>query len=103
MTHAHKQVYDPSTNVSSNRGEKYNNIIKGLLKNKKTTGTGVNLKPVIKPVVNLNSVRYEYWDDPNELVDRLRLLVAAQQAGNTSVNNEILSIVEELREAEIIE
>ena len=103
MTNAHKQVFDPSKNVSSNRGEKYNNIIKGLLKNKKTTGTGINSNNIVKPVVDLNSVRYEYWDDPNELVDRLGLLVASKQAGNTSVNNEILSIIEELREARIIE
>jgi len=43
-----------------------------------------------------------YWNDPNELVDRLRLLLASQAAGNTSVSNEILSIFEELYEAGII-
>jgi hypothetical protein len=36
-------------------------------------------------------------------VERLRLLIASQQAGNNSVNNEIISIIEELREAAIIE
>lgn len=45
---------------------------------------------------------YIYWDDPNELVERLCLLLASQSAGNPSHNNEILSIMEELREAEII-
>ena len=45
---------------------------------------------------------YIYWDDPNELVDRLRLLMASQAAGNPSHNNEILSIIEELREAKIL-
>lgn len=40
-----------------------------------------------------------YWDDPNELVDRLRLLHASQQAGNNNVNNEIISIESELQEA----
>lgn len=43
-----------------------------------------------------------YWDDPNELVDRLRLLVASKSAGNTGVSNEIISIFEELREAGLI-
>jgi hypothetical protein len=43
-----------------------------------------------------------YWDNPNELIDRLRLLLASQAAGNTSVSNEILSIFEELYEAGII-
>ena len=45
---------------------------------------------------------YKYWDDPNELVDRLKLLVAERSAGNNNHDNEILAIVEELREAKII-
>lgn len=45
---------------------------------------------------------YVYWDDPNELVDRLRLLIAETSAGNNSHTNEIHSIIEELREANII-
>ena len=52
---------------------------------------------------NTKPVEYAYWDDANELVDRLRLLVASKQAGNTtSHDNEILSIIEELREAGVI-
>lgn len=43
-----------------------------------------------------------YWDDPNELVERLKLLVASESAGHTGHNNEIISIIEELREANII-
>ena len=50
---------------------------------------------------NVNT-EYVYWDDPNELVDRLRLLLASQAAGNPSHNNEIISIIEELWEAGII-
>ena len=49
-----------------------------------------------------NQLDYVYWDDPNELVDRLRLLLAFQAAGNPSHTNEMISITEELREAEII-
>lgn len=45
---------------------------------------------------------YTYWNDPNELVDRLRLLIASQAAGNNGHSNEIVSIIEELREANII-
>lgn len=45
---------------------------------------------------------YKYWDDPNELVDRLRLLVAERSAGNNNHDNEIMAIIEELREAKII-
>lgn len=49
-----------------------------------------------------NNQTFTYWDDPNELVQRLRLLVSSTSAGHTGHNNEILSIVEELREAKII-
>lgn len=43
-----------------------------------------------------------YWDDPNELIDRLKILVASREAGNSNHDNEILAIIEELREAGII-
>ena len=38
----------------------------------------------------------------NELVDRLRLLLASQAAGNPSHTNKIISIIEQLREAKIV-
>ena len=53
-------------------------------------------------VVDKN-INHVYWNDPNELVDRLRLLIASQQAGHNNHNNEIMSIIEELKEADIIE
>jgi hypothetical protein len=43
-----------------------------------------------------------YYDDPNELVTRLNLITSSQIASNTGVNNEIISILEELRERNII-
>ena len=49
-----------------------------------------------------NAINYVYWDDANELVDRLRLLLASRDAGHTGHDNEIASIVEELREAGLI-
>ena len=53
-------------------------------------------------VTNSSPINYMYWNDPNELIDRLRLLDSAVQAGNMSHINEIESIIEELREAKII-
>lgn len=38
-----------------------------------------------------------YYDDPNELVTRLHLLTSSQSVGNIGINNEIISILEELR------
>ena len=75
-------------------GHKYKYLLKDLLTTKKV-GSGfirsVNERP-----------RYVYFDDPNELVDRLRLLFASQQAGNTAHDPEIFSIIEELKELNII-
>jgi len=52
--------------------------------------------------VRLQKHNLVYWNDPNELVSRLRLLLTSQAAGNTGVSNEILSIYEELLEAGLI-
>jgi hypothetical protein len=58
---------------------------------------------VLSKEVNKNAIDLIYWDDPNELVERLHLLIASQAAGNFNHRNEIISIIEELREANIIE
>jgi len=52
--------------------------------------------------LNDNAIDYVHWDDPNELVNRLRLLEASRQAGHNAHDNEMLLIIEELREAGII-
>lgn len=74
-------------------GTKYETIIGKLF----LTGEGMKYGGL-----KLQKHNLVYWDNPNELVDRLRLLLASQAAGNTSVSNEILSIFEELYEAGII-
>ena len=43
-----------------------------------------------------NKFDYIYWDGPNELVDRLRLLLASRAAGSLSYINEIIFIIDEL-------
>lgn len=48
------------------------------------------------------AIAYEFYDDSNELCDRLRLLIASRTAGNTNHSQEINSIIAELREANII-
>lgn len=54
------------------------------------------------PYSKNDHIIYEYFDDPNELCERLRLLVSSRMAGNTNHMQEINSIVEELRELEYI-
>ena len=71
-------------------GFKYTSIISKLF----PSGSGLSMK--------LQKNNLVYWDNPNELVDRLRLLLASKAAGNTGVSNEIISIFEELREAGLI-
>jgi len=71
-------------------GNKYTDIIQNLFR----SGGGLSMK--------LQKHNLVYWNDPNELVERLQLLLASKSAGNTGVSNEILSIFEELFEAGLI-
>lgn len=88
--------------INSNVGYKYKHIIEKLFprKSSKKTGKGHRYTPYMK--LTDSRIDYRHWDDPNELVDRLRLLFTSKQAGNTGHDNEILSILEELKEAGII-
>lgn len=97
LTNAHKKHFGDQTPVRhSKKNYKYTQIIAPLLK----IGSGFETDFMS---VNNNLIDYSYWDDPNELVERLKLLVSSSSAGHTGHNNEIISIIEELREANIIE
>lgn len=105
-TNAHRRDFSPNKPIKSNKGKKYLYIIKPLFKLSKprlaseeshTYGSGL---PTMKKIKK--DVSYVYWDDPNELVERLKLLIAARDAGNTGLDNEIISIIEELREAGLV-
>lgn len=98
-TNAHRRRHDVRNPVLSNKGYKYKHVIAPLLSKKKI---GQGLTAPRRMILNNNSIDYVYWNDPNELVDRLRLLEASRHAGNNAHNNEFLSIIEELREAGII-
>lgn len=98
-TNVHRRDYDRNKPIKSNKGKKYLEFIKPLFANDKKTqdsyvqGSGL---PILKKWKR--NVDYVYWDDPNELVERLKLLIASRDAGNTGLDNEILSIIEELNE-----
>lgn len=96
-TNANKINFDPHGKQIGNRGKKYLNFVKPSLDvydNQVHQGTGMEY--------NTKHIEYKYWDDPNELVDRLRLLIASKSSGNNSHNNEIISIIEELKERRLI-
>lgn len=92
LTSAHKQRYDPNGKIASSGGSKYTQVIGRLFH---TKGRG------ILPVTD-NKIDYIRWDDPNELVERLALLRASEEAGNRGHEAEIASIEEELREGRYI-
>lgn len=97
LTNAHKRNNDPNQGMKGSRAYKYTKIIKNLFKSEKnTTFEGQGLMQTLK------KPNYIYWNDPNELVERLKLLLSSQSAGHNNHNNEIVSIIEELREANII-
>lgn len=128
-TNTYRRNFDSTEQIQPKNTVKYRSIIrpylidKGLLKSTTLPRTSSFSKPPppntrsqssIRPrsqsfkqsggMLNLsnNKIDYVYFDNPNELVNRLRLLVASQMAGNNGHNNEIASILEELRELKII-
>ncbi|EZA54931.1 hypothetical protein X777_05472 [Ooceraea biroi] len=100
VTNTYRRDHSARGRVKSNRGYKYKYIIAPLLPSEPKTNSGRGLPRAM--TLNNNAIDYVHWDDPNELVDRLRLLDASRQAGNNSHDNEMLSIIEELREAGIV-
>ncbi|EZA52905.1 hypothetical protein X777_07711 [Ooceraea biroi] len=115
-TNAHRQRYQAHRPIQINKGVKYKQIIAPLMCIDSAAGhggAGVEPQPPPPPPppppqslptmrVTDNAIDYVHWDDPNELVDRLRLIEASRNAGNDSHDAEFLSIIEELREAGII-
>lgn len=88
---------------SDNKNYKYNNIVKSLFEDFDGQKIGKSLQTNYVQLLSDKRIDYKYWDDANELVDRLRLLIASQAAGHSGHNNEIIAIIEELREANVIE
>jgi len=99
-TNAHKHKHQSQGRLLSNRGYKYKYVIAPLMSIIPKKKSGMGLPHAM--ILNDNAIDYVHWDDPNELVDRLRLLDASHRAGNNAHDNEILSIIEELREAGLI-
>jgi len=67
-----------------------------LKKQKKKSKKGLSMQ------WHYNAINLVHWDDPNELMNHLRLLDASHWADNNAYDYEILSIIEELREASLV-
>ena len=85
LTNVHKNSLN---RLKGSKSDKYHNIIKPMFTTTtvatpmKRTGTGLH-----------------YWDNPNELVERLKLLIAEKYGGNNGHHNEMVEILAELKEA----
>lgn len=111
LTSAHKKDYDDKKEIRRTKSKKFVEIIDLMFPLKKggcisKQCKNRKLKHLIQNdfmLYNPRKQNYVYWDDPNELVERLYLLLSSKQAGHTGHQNEVLSIFEELREANIIQ
>ncbi|CAB0041251.1 unnamed protein product [Trichogramma brassicae] len=106
FTNAHRKGFADDGELRRYNSNKFSEIIEplfkrggGLFPSYKVAKRGRGLLPRYKVAKSHDSLKdFVYWNDPNELVDRLRLLVAERSAGNNAHDNEITSIIEELRE-----
>ena len=107
-TNAMRRNNDPTNpRPKSSRSTKWNTVVqniwlqkekleKGLAKQEEESkeeaveGTGTRTKTVVIP------------SDPNALLERLDLLMASIEAGNTGTRNELLSICDELLRQRVI-
>lgn len=93
-TYALHPSYDSSRPPRASRSKKYQQVIKKIYPpatRVRKTGKGVFVEAPER-------VAWVHWNDPNELVNRLEILVASRRAGHSGHTREILSIEEELRE-----
>lgn len=110
LTNAVYRDYDVKKGINDSRSKKYLEVIKpaisyGVKTRSKHEGHGIRASKLpTQKVFNYSrrAVDYVYWNKPKELVDRLRLLWSSKMAGHTGHDNEILSIIEELREEGIV-
>lgn len=97
-TSAHRLNCDPLQRINGNSGKKYLTYIQPFLEKAKKSGGN------LKFFVSNKKTTYKYWDDPNELLKRLSLLVADKNAGNKTAHDvEIDSILSELFQKKYIE
>ena len=89
-TNAIRRDNDPTNpRPKSSRSWKWTNMVKDIWSNRKTY-EGQGTKTIVIP------------SDPNALLERLDLLMASKEAGNTGTRNELVSICDELLRQRVI-
>ncbi|XP_039288307.1 uncharacterized protein LOC120352331 [Nilaparvata lugens] len=97
LTKLYRKNYDPVGHIIHSNDVKYKKTIYPLIRNGKHGGRGL-VTPFNMVANDATEIEYIYHNNPNELVDRLRLLDQSRAVGNTGHENEIISILEELVE-----
>lgn len=112
-TNAHKRGYS-FHNIRRDNSRKYRYVIRYLFSPPKRISarsgkTSMNPSSSVigkgKSTLLWKSAKARYlahWDNPNELLSWLGLLIMSSETGNSSHRNEILNIIEELKEAAYI-
>lgn len=88
---------ESNVNFMINPGHKYMEIISKLFPPvtfKKRDG----LVPSAMTLNDDRIIEYDYFDDPYEICEKLKLLMASKKAGNAAHENEIIPIVKQLKE-----
>ena len=105
-TNAMKHNHNPkSMKPKSSKGQKYKEIIKPIWDDiysgysYLSSGNGVKRSETTLSAAKTTVIP----SDPNALIERLDLLLASKQAGNTGLRNELVSICDELRRQNVIE
>ena len=89
-TNAIRRDNDPTNpRPKSSKSRKWTNVVKDIWSNRKTY-EGQGTKTIVIP------------SDPNALLERLDLLMASKEAGNTGARNELVSICDELLRQRVI-
>lgn len=100
LTESPFRNYNAAEGLEFKNWKKFEKIISPLISEHKV-GRSLMKIPTSKTFTTV-SPNFVYWNKPKELVDRLRLLWSSKQAGHGGLDNEIISLIEELREEGII-
>lgn len=115
VTNATRVNYNSAGTTKASKSDKYLELIKPVMREYEIVKSIVaeetprkSLRPrkgagmLSKHLKSSAKTEYRYWNSLKELIDRLRLLWASKISGNNSHENEILAILEELREEGIL-
>src|SRR3978361_56697 len=122
-TNAHRLHNNPNNQIKGNVGKKYSEYVKPILA-MEFTKEGIAASPFFHPqklpggrprshtatsrlgkgVMQYSNRKVEYvpYKNPTSLINRLKVLVSSQLAGNNAYDNEIAHIIGELKRVKVI-